>query len=165
MRHQHAGLAIWDFPLAHGKLWPATDPESIQRYNEQRIEVAAAEPITAFQVQLQMVHRVMAAIIFVAVLVCAWKLVRRSGLRSGVSKFALAWFGLILIQVGLGAWTVLSHKAADIATAHVLVGVLSLATGAMLCIFTFRSLVSTERATAFSGSASNASSLAPGSAQ
>ena len=25
MRHQHAGLAIPDFPLAYGKLWPDVD--------------------------------------------------------------------------------------------------------------------------------------------
>ena len=28
MRHQHAGLAIPDFPLAYGKLWPAMDAAS-----------------------------------------------------------------------------------------------------------------------------------------
>jgi cytochrome c oxidase assembly protein subunit 15 len=165
MRHQHAGLAISDFPLAHGKLWPATDPESIQRYNEQRIEIAAANPITAFQVQLQMVHRVMAVLIFLGVAVCARQASRSFGSRNRFSKLSFAWLGLILIQVGLGAWTVLSHKAADIATAHVLAGVLSLATGAMLCIFTFRSLVSFERATAFSGDVSKTSALATGSAQ
>jgi heme A synthase len=46
--------------------------------------------------------------------------------------------GLILCQVALGAATVLSDKAADIATAHVLVGALSLATGAMISIIAFR---------------------------
>ena len=47
MRHQHAGLAIPDFPLAYGRLWPATDPESVLRYNQQRTEITAAKPITA----------------------------------------------------------------------------------------------------------------------
>src|SRR5207248_725196 len=37
MRHQHAGLAIPDFPTAYGKLWPATDSESVHLYNQQRI--------------------------------------------------------------------------------------------------------------------------------
>jgi hypothetical protein len=34
MRHQHAGLAIPDFPAAYGKLWPDTDPAAIARYNQ-----------------------------------------------------------------------------------------------------------------------------------
>src|SRR5688500_13541244 len=38
MRHQHAGLAVPDFPLAYGKLYPATDPASIHRYNQMRVE-------------------------------------------------------------------------------------------------------------------------------
>ena len=60
MRHQHAGLAIPDFPLAYGRLWPATDDASVAHYNQQRIEVAEAKPITSFQISLQMVHRLLA---------------------------------------------------------------------------------------------------------
>ena len=40
------------------------------------------------------------------------------------------WLGLILLQVGLGAATIWTNKAADVATAHVLVGALALAVGA-----------------------------------
>src|SRR5207344_2903371 len=40
MRHQHAGLAVPDFPLAYGKVWPATDAASIAAYNAQRLEAA-----------------------------------------------------------------------------------------------------------------------------
>src|SRR5204863_724591 len=39
MRHQHAGLAIPDFPLAYGKLWLAVEPASVQLYNQQRLAV------------------------------------------------------------------------------------------------------------------------------
>ena len=60
MRHQHAGLAIPDFPLAYGKLWPAMDAASVAHYNAQRIEIIAANPITAFQIGLQMAHRLLA---------------------------------------------------------------------------------------------------------
>ncbi|HLP76259.1 MAG TPA: COX15/CtaA family protein, partial [Candidatus Paceibacterota bacterium] len=163
MRHQHAGLAISDFPLAHGQLWPATDPDSILRYNQQRMETSAANPITAMQVQLQMVHRIVALLIFVLVSACAGLAAKRSGWKSSTAKAALTWFGLILIQIGLGAATVLSNKAADIATAHVVVGVLSLAMGAMLCIFNFRSLDSLARATALSGGVPGSTFLPSGS--
>jgi len=38
------------------------------------------------------------------------------------------WLGLVILQIILGAWTVLSNKAADIATAHVAVGAVTFAT-------------------------------------
>ncbi len=133
MRHQHAGLSIPDFPLAYGKLWPATDAASVAHYNEQRVEIAAVNPITAFQIELQMVHRLMAVLILLAVAFCA-----RQAWRTGVAKLTTFWLGLILVQAALGAATILSNKAADIATAHVLVGALSLATGAILSIVAVR---------------------------
>jgi cytochrome c oxidase assembly protein subunit 15 len=137
MRHQHAGLAIPDFPLAYGRLWPATDPESVARYNEQRVEVVAANPIRAFQIDLQMAHRIVAALILVGVGLCAWR-VRR--VQSPLGVIVFVWFGLVVVQAVLGAATVWSNKAADLATAHVLVGALSLATGVLSCIVCSRTL-------------------------
>ena len=134
MRHQHAGLSIPDFPFAYGKLWPAMDPQSVALYNQRRIEVVAANPITAFQVGLQMVHRLLAACILAAVAATAWLAQRRLGSRHPVARFSLLWLGLILVQAALGAFTIWSNKAADVATAHVLVGALSLACGAMVSI-------------------------------
>jgi cytochrome c oxidase assembly protein subunit 15 len=137
MRHQHAGLAISDFPLAYGKVWPAMDADSVARYNQQRMEVTSENPITAFQIALQMVHRLSAVLILVAVASCAWISIRKLKWQDRVAKFTMTWLGLILTQVVLGAATVLTHKAADIATLHVSVGALSLAIGSLLCIISF----------------------------
>ncbi|HEY4414780.1 MAG TPA: COX15/CtaA family protein, partial [Verrucomicrobiae bacterium] len=137
MRHQHAGLSIRDFPLAYGKLWPATDAASVAQYNEHRIEITNFNPITAFQIELQMVHRIIAVLILCAVAFCAWQAVRKFSWRDPITKLASFWLGLIFCQVALGAATVLSDKAADIATLHVLVGALSLATGALISIIAF----------------------------
>jgi cytochrome c oxidase assembly protein subunit 15 len=141
MRHQHAGLAIPDFPLAYGKLWPAMDPAAIVRYNQQRLEITALNDITAFQVGLQMVHRLMAALIIAAVTACAWLAQRRLGRHHALPALCWTWLGLILLQALLGAATIWSNKAADIATAHVLVGALSLALGAMLSIISWQNRV------------------------
>jgi heme a synthase len=136
MRHQHAGLAISDFPLAHGQWWPDMSAEAVARYNLQRVEVVAMHPITSVQIGLQMVHRIVAVLITGAVVFC---LVRT---RSGTSlrRWAWLWLGLILVQVALGAWTIWSNKAADVATAHVVVGALSLVTGALASLISFRRL-------------------------
>jgi len=160
MRHQHAGLAIPDFPLAYGKLWPATDAASVEHYNAQRIEVTAANPITAFQIGLQMVHRLLALSILGAVAFTAWSARRVLGGKSLLSRLALVWLGMILTQVLLGAATIWSNKAADVATAHVLVGALSLGMGAMLSLIVSRELAF-SRQTANSSAATGAFPLSP----
>jgi cytochrome c oxidase assembly protein subunit 15 len=138
MRHQHAGLAIPDFPLAYGKIWPDTDPGAVARYNQQRLEITAVNPITEAQIILQMAHRGLALLICIAVSWCAWSTVRRLGAKSFLGSLSLSWVGLILLQVVLGVWTIWSKKAADIATAHVTAGALALALGAVACIVCIR---------------------------
>lgn len=136
MRHQHAGLSIPDFPLAYGKLWPAMDAASVQTYNAHRTEIASVNPITSFQIGLQMVHRIVAVLILIAVTYCA--------AAAGKTKFkpgAYVWLALVLVQAVLGASTIWSNKAADVATAHVVVGALCLANGALLSIVLSRNLV------------------------
>jgi heme a synthase len=145
MRHQHAGLAIPDFPLAYGKLWPAMDPASVASYNQHRMEVLSVNPITAFQIALQMVHRMVALGILCAVTLCAWSSRRAGRGKNILSALTLLWLGLIMTQVLLGAATIWSDKAADIATAHVLVGALSLAAGVIVSIISSHELVLTRR--------------------
>ncbi|MGA9453497.1 MAG: COX15/CtaA family protein [Verrucomicrobiia bacterium] len=148
MRHQHAGLAIPDFPAAYGKIWPDTGAAAVALYNEHRMSVVAENPITAFQIILQMAHRLVALAIFVLVAVCAWRAhrcssrlsVSESGLKVELQlarRLSLFWLVLIVGQIALGAATIWSNKAADVATAHVLVGALALVTGALGCIIAF----------------------------
>ena len=132
MRHQHAGLAIPDFPLAHGQLWPRVDPDSIALYNRQRVELNAQNPITAGGIVLQMTHRLVAGLILAGVGACAWQARRK---RLGcllLTRLTLVWLGMILIQASLGVATIWSGKSADVATIHVAVGALSLMAGAMI---------------------------------
>ncbi|MBI4659646.1 MAG: COX15/CtaA family protein [Verrucomicrobia bacterium] len=132
MRHQHAGLAVPDFPLAYGKLWPAMDPASIEAYNRNRLDVFDPNPITAFQIGLHMIHRLGAFACLVLVGLAAWFSRARLGSQSTQAKLCMLWFVLVVAQAGLGAATVLSNKAADIATAHVVLGAASLVMGAIL---------------------------------
>jgi len=145
MRHQHAGLAIPDFPTAYGHLWPATDADSIVRYNQSRVEATAVNPITAFQIALQMVHRIIALAIFGLVAIAAGLTRRQLGWQNPLSRMSLAWFGLVMFQIFLGAATIWTGKSADIATAHVACGALSLMTGALLSMIPFRGLAPVAR--------------------
>lgn len=134
MRHQHAGLAVPDFPLAHGKLWPATDAAALEKYNQSRLDHRDFKSITGGQIHLHMAHRVGALIVFGHVLGCFLKLRRVVGSGHPLARLAAGWLGLICVQFGLGIWTVLSNKAADIATLHVVVGATSLVTGGLLTL-------------------------------
>jgi cytochrome c oxidase assembly protein subunit 15 len=144
MRHQHAGLAIPDFPLAYGKIWPDTSAQAIASYNEHRTEMNGENPITAFQVSLQMVHRIVALLIFLGVAAAAGLAVKKLGGRDGLTKFAWFWTAMLAVQVGLGIATILTNKAADIATLHVMVGALSLLTGALWWLVATRRTTLTE---------------------
>ena len=154
MRHQHAGLSIPDFPLAYGKLWPAMDSVSIAHYNQQRLEIVAYKPITAFQIQLQLAHRLLALLVLFAVGLCAWRAQREFGKKHFLTRMAKFWLGLILVQVFLGAATIWSNKAADVATAHVVTGALALSLGTLASIILYRFSRLTE-------AASRAGCLAP----
>lgn len=161
MRHQHAGLAIPDFPLAYHKIWPAMDAASVQLYNENRNDVLGEKPITAFQIGLQMAHRLLALAIFCLVAAAAWKARRQLGSGNPLAKAALAWPGLIFLQILLGAITTWTNKAADVATAHVVVGALSLVAGALLTIVSFRVLIPARAAEQMAGEPAQ-SGFAPG---
>lgn len=138
MRHQHAGLAIPDFPLAHGRLYPATDAGFIASLNQNRSEVVDYAPITAFQIHLQMLHRLLAVAIVLGVWSVGFRSLRAGGPAAG---WAGLWSGLLLVQFLLGAATVWTDKAADLATAHVVCGAISLLTGVLFSLVLQRTKV------------------------
>jgi cytochrome c oxidase assembly protein subunit 15 len=140
MRHQHAGLAIPDFPTAYGKVWPDTSPAAVLRYNQNRIETVDYNPITAFQIELQMLHRIVAVAILFVTGLGAWRVAQSLGRRHPLARLAFVWFGLVLMQVFLGAATIWTGKTADIATAHLACGALCLVTGGLTSILSFRML-------------------------
>ncbi len=85
-----------------------------------------------------MVHRLVALLIFLGVAAGAWLALRRLGGQDPLTQIALFWLAVIFSQIALGAATIWSDKAADVATAHVLVGAIALVTGALWCAIAFR---------------------------
>jgi cytochrome c oxidase assembly protein subunit 15 len=137
MRHQHRDLAITDFPLAYGQLIPASDPATIARINATR-DAQAMSDVSAGQIWLQMAHRVGAVIIGLTI-AAFWYFVRREKLAAPqVRTLSTFWLALVSTQIALGAWTIWSNKAADIATAHVAVGAVTFATGIVLSAILLR---------------------------
>ncbi len=139
MRHAHAGLSIPDFPLAYGQFWPDTSAEAVAAINAQRL-AQNTPPTTAVLIWLQMKHRLLAyAILFLAGMLL-WRAWGSSD--PHLRRFLSLLCGLLFAQAALGAWTIWSNKAADVATAHVLGGAFCL----VLCVLgTFRQFVGHSR--------------------
>jgi cytochrome c oxidase assembly protein subunit 15 len=132
MRHSHAGLSIPDFPTSYGHLFPPLGDATLAQINQ--VRGAASQPYTsAALILLQYVHRIWAVLIVVGLIYTAIRLLR-SRLPTFFRRCAVGWILLVVVQFCLGAWTVLSNKAADVATAHVLFGALTLMLGVLLAV-------------------------------
>ncbi|MDP9187223.1 MAG: COX15/CtaA family protein [Verrucomicrobiota bacterium] len=130
MRHQHKDLAILDFPTANGAWIPDTSAPALAKINAWR-DARALSNVDAFQIWLQMAHRFLAVLIGIAVIVFAlrvWRL-RKSSRAPILSGLSILWVVLFFLQFTLGASTIWSNKAADVATAHVAVGAIMLSFG------------------------------------
>ena len=130
MRHQHKDLALLDFPTANGAWIPDTSAPALAKINAWR-DARALSDVDAFQIWLQMAHRFLAVLIAIGVIMFFFRVrrLRHSSRAPILSGLSILWVILFFLQFTLGAWTVWSNKAADIATAHVAVGAIMLSFG------------------------------------
>ena len=130
MRHTDSGLAVPDFPLAYGQLFPSLSPEAMARYNEQLIDsgirISADGPVISSQIAIHMVHRLWALPVLLLVAWTSIRLAKLSPVSRRLPRFAYLLTGLVAVQILLGAMTVLSGKSVLVATAHVATGALLL---------------------------------------
>lgn len=128
MRHQHKDLAILDFPTANGAWIPDTSATALGKVNAWR-DTRALSDVDAFQIWLQLSHRFLAVLIGVAVIAFCVRVLRDASQVSALRRLSIWWIVLFFLQFTLGASTIWSNKAADIATAHVAVGAIMLSFG------------------------------------
>lgn len=113
MRHTDAGLAIPDFPLVFGGLLP---------------------PVWNDGIAIHFTHRIGALIVAAMVITMAGHVLFHHRMRLELCRPTILLIALVLIQIGLGAWTVLSAKQVSINTAHVAVGGLVWVTAVTLAL-------------------------------
>jgi heme a synthase len=135
MRHNFAGLAIPTFPWStpEGDLLPA---------------------FWNFQIGIHFAHRALAVVLTVVLVWLAMRVWR--GYGRGVQLTAAAIIVLLVVQIALGALTVLSMREAYITTAHVIGGALLLAVTFLLTCWSFHPAAAPTAAT---GSATEAGSV------
>jgi cytochrome c oxidase assembly protein subunit 15 len=118
MRHNDAGLAIPDFPLAFGHVLPAA-------WN--------------VKVAIHFAHRVGALVVTLFILATAGHVFYHHRRRLELSRPAFFLVMLLSMQVTLGAFVVWSSMDPVINTAHVVNGALVLGTSVVLTLRSFRS--------------------------
>jgi cytochrome c oxidase assembly protein subunit 15 len=119
VRHSGSALAIPDFPLAQGRLVPE---------------------FTSNEVIIHYIHRLGAVAILIWSIVTVRFVFKNYKDARYFVRPAILLIALVLLQLGVGGWTVLSKTAIPVATAHVAIGALILATSVVLCIRSFRHL-------------------------
>jgi cytochrome c oxidase assembly protein subunit 15 len=128
IRHQHAPLAIRDFPAAYGRIYPDTSREALAKINMERQRDRIA-PVSVAQIHLQMTHRFGAVALLLVVIAFVTRVVKVTPLGHWLRGWSLLWCGAILLQILLGGMTIWFNKAAEVATSH-------MALGALLTAFT-----------------------------
>jgi len=137
MRHQHRDLAILDFPTANGAWIPDTGAAALAKINTWR-DTRGLSSVTAFQIWLQMVHRFLAFMIAIGVIAFCIRVRRDAPRLAALKRLSIFWVTLVGCQVALGAWTIWSNKAADVATAHVALGAVMLSFGVSISAICWR---------------------------
>jgi cytochrome c oxidase assembly protein subunit 15 len=128
MRHQHKDLAILDFPTAYGAWIPDTSEYKLALINGWR-DAHGFSDVNAFQIWLQMTHRFVALSIGLGVILFRGRVWRDLQQIGALKRLSILWVVLFFVQFALGAWTIWSNKAADVATTHVAVGAMMLSFG------------------------------------
>ena len=113
MRHTGAGLAIPDFPLVFGGIVP---------------------PEWTSAIAIHYAHRVGAVLTTGFVFATATHVLYHHRARGELARPSMLLGALVVVQVGLGGWTVLSGRQVAINTAHVAVGALLLVTSVVLAL-------------------------------
>ena len=116
MRHTGAGLAIPDFPLMFGHIWPT--------HWDAKIAVHFA-------------HRAGALLVAIAVIATATAVFTRTQ-TAELRRPAGLLMALVVVQITLGALTVLSRRDVWINSVHVVCGALVLTTSLVLTLRTWR---------------------------
>jgi len=139
MRHQHRDLSILDFPTANGAWIPDTSATALAKINAWR-DARGLSDVTAFQIWLQMAHRFLALVIAIAVIAFSLRVRRDASRFVALKRLSILWVVLVTCQIVLGAWTIWSNKAADVATAHVALGAIMLSFGVSISAICWRIL-------------------------
>ena len=139
MRHTESGLAIPDFPTMGGRYLPLFDSGMLAWINDWRFDKGYVngqllEPVTIGQVLIHFSHRVGAGLIAAWAVFVTWRVFRDTGNRPEVRRAVCLLDGLIVLQAGLGIFTVWMAKYPLVTSIHVATGAAVLGCSTLLLL-------------------------------
>lgn len=146
MRHTESGLAVPDFPTAYGQWVPDLSPSAIDAYNEHRRFELLMPVVSVSQISYHLAHRWSAVIVAAVTIWLAVRILKQHRSILALRRVAKVTLVLLLIQIGLGAWTVWSGRDALVATGHVAVGAAMLGAAWFMTLQSFRCVPLARRA-------------------
>lgn len=129
MRHTGSGLAIPDFPTMGGTYFPKFDQGMLKTINGIRFDLNLG-PVNLMQIFIHFLHRLMALVSIAAFGFVVYRILMVYRTNRRIQRTIGLLVVLLAAQLFLGALTVLSQKAAFIASFHVATGAAILA----LCV-------------------------------
>lgn len=134
MRHTESGLAVPDFPKMYGHWTISLDQANLEKYNDQRVWKHGLDRVSAAQIVIHLAHRFWAVVVATLAVCVSGRILSKYKSYKALYRWAVVLICLILIQVGLGMSVIWTKKAADVATAHVAFGALTLVTSFLISI-------------------------------
>jgi cytochrome c oxidase assembly protein subunit 15 len=135
MRHTGSGLAIPDFPKMGGHWVPQFDAVMLNTINNWRFE-NNLDPITQVQIFYHFLHRLGALLILILFALLNFIGFRTKNKPEHILNTLLLLDYFVIIQIVLGAMTVLSHKLPMITSLHVVTGAAILGISVLLLLRT-----------------------------
>ncbi len=133
MRHTGSGLAIPDFPKMGGFWIPPFDEKMLWNINGRRFDLHL-DPVSMSQVAVHFIHRLSAFFIVAMLGLLNVTCLKQYGKENQILQTVLCLDLLVLLQVGLGAFTVLTGKSALVTTLHVATGAAALGAAVLLVL-------------------------------
>ena len=132
-RHTESGLAIPDFPLSAGYLFPPFNQDMINIIQSMHFDVGLPY-VDLYQIVIHYCHRVGALLVALSIIYFVWKSINLKIISKRIRQLTALLITLFIIQISLGAMTIWTLKNPLITSIHVLNGAMLLGVGTLIIL-------------------------------
>ena len=132
-RHTESGLAIPDFPLSAGYLFPPFNQDMINIIQSMHFDVGLPY-VDLYQIVIHYCHRVGALLVALSIIYFVWKSINLKIISKRIRQLTALLITLFIIQISLGAMTIWTLKNPLITSMHVLNGAMLLGIGTLIIL-------------------------------
>ena len=133
MRHTESGLAIPDFPLSAGYLFPTFNQDMINIIQSMHFD-AGLPYVDLYQIVIHYCHRIGALLVALSIIYFVWRSINLNIISKRMRQLTALLITLFIIQISLGAITIWTLKNPLITSMHVLNGAMLLGVGTLIIL-------------------------------